>query len=66
MRQNIDTSPINEMKNTITECIYGNTIARMNSTLALDSSWSHRSFTYRKLDKIIREHIVMCTNATKY
>ena len=32
MRQNIDTSPINEMKNTITECIYGNTIAKMNST----------------------------------
>ena len=41
MRQNIDASPINEMKNTITECIYGNTVARMNSTFAyLDSSRS--------------------------
>ena len=36
MRQNIDTSPINEMKNTITECIYGNTRARMNLFSYLD------------------------------
>ena len=30
MQQNIDISTNNEMKNTITECISGNTIARMN------------------------------------
>ena len=43
MHQHIDTSPINEMKNTITECIYGNTIFKMNSTLALDFSRSQLS-----------------------
>ena len=54
------------MKNTITECISGNTIARMNSVVALDSSRSALSFGYRKLNKIIQEHIIIRTKATKY
>ena len=54
------------MKNTITECISGNAIARMNSFSLLDSSRTLLSFTYRKLNKIIREHIVMSIKATKY
>ena len=66
MRQNIDTSPINEMKNTITECIYGNTRARMNLLSYLDSSRSLLSSPYRKLNEISREHIVMSTNASTY
>ena len=48
------------MKNTITECISGNTLARMNSVVALDSSRSVLSFPYRKLDKIVRENIIIC------
>ena len=48
------------MKNTITECISGNTIARMNP-FQLDSSRSALSFTYRKLNKIIQEHIIIRT-----
>ena len=54
------------MKSTITECISGNTIARMNSVVALDSFRSVLSFAQRKLNKIVREHIVICTKATKY
>ena len=54
------------MKNTITEYISGNTIARMNPFQLLDSSRSALSFTYRKLNKIIQEHIIICTKATKY
>ena len=52
--------------NTITECISGNTIARMNPFQLLDSSRSDLSFTYRKVNKIIQEHIVIRTKATKY
>ena len=54
------------MKNTITECISGNTLARMNSVVALDSSRSVLSFPYRKLDTIVREHIIICTKAITY
>ena len=66
MQQGNDISSNNEVKDTITECISGNRIAGFDYLVAFDSSQSPLSFPQIKLYIIIREHIVMSTNATKY
>ena len=51
MQQNCDISTNIEKKNNITECISGNTIAKMNPFLLLDSCWSLLSFALINLSK---------------
>ena len=65
MQQGNDISSNNEVKDTITECISGNRIAELDYLVAFYSSQFHLSFPRIKLYNIIREHIVMSTNATR-
>ena len=66
MRQNIDTSPINEMKNTITDVYLWKYESLDESLFIFGFLRSLLSSSYRKLNEISREHIVMSTNASTY